>query len=80
MSKIEDFARILLDLDRCEHGRHEGDQCFECKGPSHGNPHLRPGQVIGYGLGGAPIFMPAREGKFEPSNWRVLRDRPREAE
>lgn len=32
------LAAILSDLDRCEHGRHEGDDCNGCGGPSTGNP------------------------------------------
>lgn len=29
------------DLDRCEHGRHSIDSCFDCpEGQSHGNPYL----------------------------------------
>lgn len=50
---------VLLDMDRCEHGRHHVDPCSECPdGMSSGNPHLRPGQVIGYGLDGVPIVVP----------------------
>jgi hypothetical protein len=32
------MAGIARDLDRCEHGRHEGDVCSSCGGPSKGNP------------------------------------------
>lgn len=54
------------DLDRCEHGRHSIDPCFNCpEGWSTGNLFLRPGQRIGTTLGGDPIFAmpirPARE-------------------
>lgn len=42
--------RILNDLDRCEHGRHEGDYCASCGGPSKGNPKFREGETIGYTL------------------------------
>ena len=49
---------LLADLDRCEHGRHDGDPCFGCPdGVSPGNPHMRPGQVIGYGLDGIEIVV-----------------------
>ena len=42
-------GRILTDLDRCEHGRHEGDACFGCPGGvSVGN--VKTGGVIGYSL------------------------------
>lgn len=64
-----DAARILADLDRCPHGRHEGDNCFGCGGPSVGNPHIRPGDVIGYGLDGVRIVMPARGDKHAPERW-----------
>jgi hypothetical protein len=62
--------RVLADLDRCEHGRHQGDQCFSCPdGLSPGNPHLRPGQTIGYGLDGVPIVVPTRARKYNAANW-----------
>lgn len=37
------LVRVLYDLDRCEHGRHEGDTCSGphprgCNGSSRGNP------------------------------------------
>jgi hypothetical protein len=28
------------DLDRCEHGRHSIDHCFDCPGGNKGNPFL----------------------------------------
>lgn len=37
----DEWRRLVLDLDRCEHGRHEGDPCSGesgCNGPSKGNP------------------------------------------
>jgi hypothetical protein len=31
------------DLDRCEHGRHSIDSCYDCpNGQSRGNPYLDP--------------------------------------
>ncbi len=68
------WAALLADLDRCEHGRHQGDPCGPdgaCTGTSTGNPHLRPGQTIGYGLRGDRIVMPDREGKHDPAAWRT---------
>lgn len=63
-------ARILADLDRCEHGRHIDDPCFGCPGGlSAGNPHLRAGQTIGYGLDGIPIVVPGRADKYRPEAW-----------
>ncbi len=67
------LALLLTDLDRCQHGRHQGDPCGpadDCNGTSAGNPHLRPGQVIGYGLRGEQIVMPDRDHKHDPAAWR----------
>jgi len=67
------WAALAADLDRCQHGRHQGDPCGpadNCTGTSAGNPHLRPGTVIGYGLRGDPIVMPDRDRKQDPAAWR----------
>jgi hypothetical protein len=69
----EKLAAVLTDLDRCQHGRHQGDSCGPadaCTGTSTGNPHLQPGQVIGYGLRGDRIVMPDRDHKHDPAAWR----------
>lgn len=69
-----DLVKILADLDRCQHGRHQGDACGPadaCTGTSAGNPHIRPGQVIGYGLRGDEIVMPDRDHKHDPAAWRA---------
>ncbi|MEU6365726.1 hypothetical protein ABZ876_08215 [Streptomyces sp. NPDC046931] len=68
------WASLVADLDRCQHGRHQGDPCGPagaCTGTSAGNPNLRPGQVIGYGLRGDQIVMPDREHKHDPAAWRA---------
>lgn len=68
------LVKILTDLDRCQHGRHQGDPCGPadaCTGTSAGNPHLKPGTVIGYGLYGDPIVMPDRDHKNDPAAWRA---------
>lgn len=68
------WAALAADLDRCQHGRHQGDACGpadDCTGTSAGNPHIRPGQVIGYGLRGDPIVMPDRYDKHDPAAWRA---------
>ena len=73
-------TRVLTDLNRCPHGRHEGDTCAGWRGPdqydggceggySLGNPHMRPGQVIGYGLYGDLIVMPDRKDINDPAAW-----------
>lgn len=77
----EAFA-LLQDLDRCEHGRHAIDHCYGCaemddgrppeaKLMSHGNPHLRPGAVFGYGVRGVRIVPPdpGTVDFFEPGKW-----------
>lgn len=66
------FRSVLLDLDRNENGRHEGDaDVGDPSGVSQGNPHLRPGAVIGYTIGGQqrPIVMPARADRHRPEAW-----------
>jgi hypothetical protein len=65
------LAAVLADLDRCAHGRHEGDVCGDCGGPSKGNDHLPRGTVIGYDIGGRPVVMPDREHKHDPQAWRA---------
>lgn len=66
------LANILFDLDRCEHGRHEGDICSGekgCNGPSKGNPRIRTGDVIGYTMEGHCVVMPPREFRSLPESW-----------
>jgi hypothetical protein len=65
------WAALIADLDRCMHGRHQGDECDGClHGRSTGNPRLLPGTVIGYGLRGDHIVMPDRDHKHDPAAWR----------
>jgi len=67
------LASILSDLDRCEHGRHEGDVCGGergCNGPSHGNPLTHgPFRQIGYDLSGRPVVVPDRGSLQDPEAW-----------
>lgn len=65
---------LISDLDRCEHERHEGDSCYSCGTQSHGNPHMRTGEVIGYSLRRGPIVMPDRDHKHDPAAWRAQSD------
>lgn len=68
--RYQSMATTLTDLDRCEHGRHEGDVCGSCGGPSKGNPIMeaagRPPLAqweprrIGTDLSGKPIIVPRR--------------------
>lgn len=63
------LAKILLDLDRCEHGRHEGDPCGSCGGPSVGNLALPPGTVLGRTVHAWPIVVPSQEDRNDPKKW-----------
>lgn len=67
------LAAILTDLNRCEHGRHEGDICSGvsgCNGPSHGNPiAARNGRQIGYNISGRPLCIPDRWKLNDPEAW-----------
>lgn len=68
--RLEGYARMLSDLDRNEHGRHEGD--VDGQSPSLGNPHLRTGDVIGYSLGGSWKYVvpePRLRGNLDA--WKV---------
>lgn len=70
---LEQLGRILLDLDRCMHGRHILDACGDCGGMSKGNPNLKPGQVIGYTVHAELIRMPAGSDRHHPGAWRLPR-------
>lgn len=65
--------RLFDSLDRCRHGRHESDLCFDCEtGISKGNPLLRPGTNIGYTIYGEQIRIPLeREDRSDPEKWVV---------
>ena len=64
------LARILSELHRCEHGRHEGDPCYSCEGGmSSGNLLLPPGTVIGHTLYGHEIVVPPWEKHYDPKAW-----------
>lgn len=73
LADTQGLVKILTDLDRCRHGRHEGDSCGpadDCNGTSAGNPWLRPGMVIGHDRRGDSIVMPDRDHKHDPKAWR----------
>ncbi len=73
------WRSLMLDLDRCEHGRHEGDVCFGCGGPSLGNPLMgsQDGRAayevvprqIGFTISGTPIVVPERGEMHLPDAW-----------
>ena len=68
--------KMAYDMDRCEHGRHEGDPCFGCPGGySKGNPHLKVGEPFAYGLSGLIQYvLPPREKRLAVENW--VQNRP----
>ncbi len=71
--ELSKWATIASDLDRCEHGRHEGDVCSGtsgCNGPSVGNRLIGHGP-IGHTISGTHIFSPPRERRHDPDEWVV---------
>lgn len=64
------WSRLCADLDRCEHGRHEGDVCSACGGPSVGN-RLIGHAPIGHTMNRHHIFVPPRSAKSDAANWEV---------
>lgn len=70
LDRTRALAEILTDLDRCEHGRHEGDDCTfpdgGCAGKiagarSMGNAYAERGtRRIGTFMDGTPIVVPAK--------------------
>lgn len=74
------LAVVLSDLDRCRHGRHEGDACAGWRpgepdsgcegGRSRGNPHMPTGAQVGHDLYGRPIVVPDRGSRHHPDAWR----------
>lgn len=70
-----DALNLLIDLDRCEHGRHQGDSCCDCPNwYSTGNPLFPVGSRIGTTLSGDPIYMPRRGQRHLPREWMIAPD------
>ena len=57
--ELEAYRRMVADLSRCEHGRHRGDMCSHCGGPSHGNLLLPPGMIVGHDISGRQYIVPS---------------------
>lgn len=83
-----DADTVLSDLDRCPHGRHEGDVCAGWRGPgefdggcrggvSKGNPLIPAGAILGTDYSGAfYIRMPMdRRDRTDPKAWYMPRTR-----
>ncbi|MDG5773930.1 hypothetical protein [Mycolicibacterium fortuitum] len=75
---LEGYRIMLADLDRNEHGRHEGDgDGYDPSGMSQGNPHLATGQVIGYSLHGSwKYVVPEPRLRGDLAAWRVRTVQP----
>lgn len=62
--------QFVVALDRCEHGRHSRDSCFDCPGgQSTGNLFLSPGARIGTTYAGVPIVAPGQMDRGNVENW-----------
>lgn len=56
MERMYNLDYVLSCLDRCQHGRHEGDSCYGCPGEVSAGTPL--GDVVfAYDLGGAAVFV-----------------------
>ena len=69
--RLQGLSTVLSDLDRCEHGRHEGDVCSGasgCNGPSHGNQFVTD-RRIGTGMSRQPILIPERGKGYVAEDW-----------
>ena len=70
IQELQAFQQIVVDLDRNENGRHEGDADIGTPGGiSRGNPLIRPGEVLGYAVGGRPYVMPPRGRMHDAAAW-----------
>lgn len=75
-------AKLVSDLDRCPHGRHEGDTCGGWTGPgvydggcyggmSAGGPRRPTGAIVAFALDGRDNWqMPARADRGNGSAWK----------
>lgn len=78
IAELERWRTMVADLDRNEHGRHEGDaDVGDPTGVSQGNPLLPAGTVLGYSLGGSwQYVMPERGQRHRIEAWRRQAERP----
>jgi hypothetical protein len=75
--RLQAAARLLSDLDRSPHGRHEGDaEGQDPTGESQGNPCLTTGQIIGYDIGGRPYVVPEPRERGVIAAWRPTTPEP----
>lgn len=72
----DDHSSLLAALDRCEHGRHRKDACFDCPdGQSTGNLFLPSGERIGTTLHGDPIVAPEQTDRAQARAWVPAKSR-----
>lgn len=69
--QADKWGVLVSDLDRCTHGRHEGNDCSSCGGPSVGNLLLPTGTEVGRNLSGRPYVVPARRDRHHPEAWEA---------
>jgi hypothetical protein len=70
LHRAQAALRVLSDLSRSEHGRHEGDSEFQTEGGrSLGNSFLQTGQRIGTTMDGRPITVPSPRERGNPEAW-----------
>lgn len=66
--RLNRFAKMIADLDRNDHGRHEGDA--DGFGISDGNPYIREGETFAYSIHGTHEYrMPPRGQRHDPEAW-----------
>ncbi len=76
--ELQGWRTLVTDLDRNEHGRHEGDaDVGDPTGVSQGNPLLPTGTVLGHSLGGSwQYVMPPRGERHKLTAWRRRAESP----
>lgn len=63
IERSRQLVRMISDLDRCPHGRHEQDECFDCQyeypGVEYniGNPLFDDQSLIGFDISGNRITL-----------------------
>jgi hypothetical protein len=68
--KLSVWAGMWSDLDRSQHGRHEGDaEGQDPTGISQGNPFIAEGDWFGFDIAGRPYRMPPRGQRGKPEAW-----------
>lgn len=70
LERCADMTNLVIDLDRCVHGRHQEDACFGCPdGVSAGNPYRQQGDPLGHDISGNVIADPGRAKRNLAKDW-----------